>query len=264
MVVRFAAIFAVTCACTGGVGSTPPYDADPSAPDADPNAPDADPSAPDADPSAPDAAGSNSCVPLPDRTGEATYYDFADGSGNCSFPPTPDDLMVGAMNHTDYADSAVCGTCADITGPRGQVVVRIVDQCPECAPGDIDLSPEAFSAIADLVDGRVAINWRQIPCPVTGPIVYHFKDGSNPWWTAVQVRNHRHQVATLEYLDGGDWIAVERLSYNFFVEASGMGDGPYTFRVTDIHGHQLVDSGLPSLDDADASGAGQFPACPDD
>src|SRR5688572_22311008 len=32
------------------------------------------------------------------HTGEATYYTEADGGGNCSFDPTPQDLMVGAMN----------------------------------------------------------------------------------------------------------------------------------------------------------------------
>ncbi|HTJ80909.1 MAG TPA: expansin EXLX1 family cellulose-binding protein, partial [Polyangiaceae bacterium] len=84
------------------------------------------------------------------HSGDATYYDFADGSGNCSFPATPDDLMVGAMNHTDYADSAVCGACADVTGPNGTVHIRIVDQCPECPQGNIDLSPEAFAVISPL------------------------------------------------------------------------------------------------------------------
>src|SRR6188472_3800077 len=88
------------------------------------------------------------------HTGEATYYDFADGSGNCSFPATPDDLMVGAMNHVDYAQSAVCGACAELTGPNGVVKVRVVDQCPECPQGDIDLSPDAFALIADLAAGR--------------------------------------------------------------------------------------------------------------
>jgi len=205
-----------------------------------------------------------SCEPAEERTGEGTYYDFADGSGNCSFDPTPDDLLVGAMNETDYAGSAVCGSCVEIEGPRGMVDVRIVDRCPECAPGDIDLSPEAFSHIANLVDGRVPIRWRQIPCPVSGPIVYKFKDGSNQWWTAVQVRNHRHPVASFEWSGpGGDWLPVERLMYNYFVAPSGMGPGPLSFRVTDIHGHQLVDTGVPQLTDAEFPGTAQFPPCED-
>ncbi len=201
------------------------------------------------------------CDPDDTRTGEATYYDFADGSGNCSFPATPDDLMVGAMNHTDYAGSAVCGSCVRIEGPEGTVDVRIVDQCPECPVGDIDLSPDAFAMIAPLEAGRVDISWQTISCPVEGPVVYHFKDGSNPYWTAVQIRNHRHAIASFAVEQDGGWVDVPRVDYNFFVKDDGMGEGPLSFRITDVLGNTLEDSGIPLLDDADASGVGQFPEC---
>lgn len=195
------------------------------------------------------------------RTGEATYYD-ADGSGACGFAPSPGDLMVAAMNAPDYAGSAVCGSCAHVVGPDGEVTVRIVDLCPECPSGNLDLSPQAFELIAPLPRGRVPIEWREVPCDVSGPLVYHFKDGSNQWWTALQIRNHRHAIARFEYLaDDGTFRAVERLDYNYFVEAAGMGPGPYTFRVTDIHGHVVEDSGIPALDDADAPSASQLAAC---
>jgi expansin (peptidoglycan-binding protein) len=194
------------------------------------------------------------------RTGEGTYY-AATGAGNCSFAATPDNLMVAAMNHTDYANAQMCGAFVQVEGPRGEVVVRIVDRCPECAPGDIDLSREAFALIADPVDGRVPISWRIVSPELAGPIVYHFKDGSNQWWTAVQIRNHRNPIATFEYMDaGGQFQAVPREMYNYFVNPSGMGPGPYTFRVTDIYGHTLTDSGIPLLDNAPASGGQQFPA----
>jgi expansin (peptidoglycan-binding protein) len=45
------------------------------------------------------------------------------------------------------------------------------------------------------------------------------------------------------------------------VDASGLGEGPFTFRVTDVHGNVIEDSGIPLLDDADAPGASQLPAC---
>lgn len=203
------------------------------------------------------------CADADTHEGEATYYDFADGSGNCSFPATPDDLMVGAMNHTDYAGSAACGACARVVGPSGTVDVRIVDRCPECAPGDIDLSPEAFQNIAELSAGRVPISWQYIECPTTGPLVYHFKDGSNEWWTAVQVRNHNHAIASLAYLDeDGAFVDVPRLDYNYFVMDSGMGPGPYTFRVTDVLGNVVEDGGIAHVEDGDVPGSsGQFPAC---
>ncbi len=198
------------------------------------------------------------------HSGEATFYTFASGGGACLFDPTPNNLMVGAMNGVDYANSQVCGECVSLTGPNGTIVIRIVDLCPECPQGDIDLSPLAFSMIADTSLGRVPITWRVIQCEVTGPIQYHFKDGSNQWWTAVQIRNHRHPILSLEYLtSGGTYQSVQRLMYNYFVEPAGMGPGPYTFRVTDIYSHVLIDSGIPHIENGSVPGQAQFPPCDD-
>jgi expansin (peptidoglycan-binding protein) len=192
----------------------------------------------------------------PSRSGYATYYDWANGGGNCLFDPTPNDLMVGAMNPIDYAGSAVCGSYVSVKGPKGSVNIRIVDQC------DIDLSPAAFSVIADLPQGRVPIKWKVIPYPAQGNIVYHFKEGSNQWWTAVQIRNHRYPIARFEYMtSGGIYKTVRRQTYNYFVETTGMGPGPFTFRVTDAYGHVLVDGGVPHVENGNAVGAAQFPLC---
>jgi len=79
-------------------------------------------------------------VPIPFgevHTGEGTYYD-ATGAGNCSFDASPDNLMVAAMNHTDYDNAALCGAYVQVTGPKGVVVVRIVDRCPECPAGHVE------------------------------------------------------------------------------------------------------------------------------
>jgi|GEM_PF-1464250 len=194
------------------------------------------------------------------HAGEGTYYD-ADGGGNCMFDPSPDNLMVAAMNQIDYDNSSVCGSFIHITGPQGEVTVRIVDRCPECAAGDVDMSPQAFALIAPLEWGRVSITWRYAAGEVSGPIRYRFKDGSNPWWTAVQILNHRTPVAAVEMRDGeGNWVALERQEYNYFVEASGMGPGPYTIRVTDIYGRQLVDENIVFVEGGIVDGAANFDA----
>ncbi|MDC0666758.1 expansin EXLX1 family cellulose-binding protein [Nannocystis radixulma] len=195
------------------------------------------------------------------HSGEATYY-AADGSGNCSFDANPGEPMVAAMNNVDYAASAACGACVAIDGPDGSITVRIVDSCPGCPQGDIDLSEGAFPMIAAMELGRVPISWRYVSCATSGPIVYHFKEGSNEWWTAVQIRGHKNPIATLEFKDaGGQWQAVPRLDYNYFVAEQGMGPGPYAFRVTDTAGNVLEDSGVSFVEAGDAPGAGQFPAC---
>lgn len=202
-----------------------------------------------------------SCSGTPaDASGEATYY-AADGTGSCSFDASPDDLMVAAMNAPDYANAAWCGACVAVTGPAGSVVVRIVDQCPGCAHGDLDLSEEAFAMISPLSAGRVAITWHEVACDVSGPIAYHFKDGANEYWTAVQIRNHRYPIASVEAKVGDAWQGISRVEYNYFVETEGLGPGPYALRVTDTRGHVVEDPAIELGDDVTRTGAEQFPLC---
>ena len=200
-------------------------------------------------------------VPLV-HTGEATFYTFASGAGACMFDSTPNDLLVGALNPFDYAGSALCGACLRVSGPKGEVNIRVVDLCPECPKGNIDLSPLAFSLIGDTALGHVPISWFILDCSYRAPIVYHFKDGSSQWWTAVQIRNSRYPIATLEYLNASrQFAAIHRVDYNYFIEPSGMGPGPYTFRVTDAFGHMLVDSAIALSVNGDVPGRAQFPPC---
>jgi expansin (peptidoglycan-binding protein) len=199
----------------------------------------------------------------PVHQGIATYYQ-ATGDGACLFGPSPNDLLVAAMNAEEYSQAAVCGAYVQVAGPRGTVTVRIVDLCPECRAGHLDLSREAFGRIGDLPAGVVPISWQIVSPPLSGPIVYHFKDGSNPWWTAVQVRNHRNPVSRLEYRRAdGTWVDVRRTDYNYFVQTNpGMGTGPYTLRITDCYGNQLTDSGIPHVENGSVTGSGQFPPGP--
>ena len=199
------------------------------------------------------------------HSGEATFYDSVVGSGSCSFDSTDtmiDESMVGAMNQYDYLNSQICGACLSVTGPSGTILIRIVDMCPGCGKGGIDLSPKAFLLIADTSLGRVPITWQVVAYNVVGPVVYHFKDGSSQWWTAVQIRNHRYPIYSLEYLNSeNSFKQVNRVDYNYFVEPSGMGPGPYTFRVTDVYGHVLVDSSIALLPNGGVPGHSQFPSC---
>jgi expansin (peptidoglycan-binding protein) len=98
----------------------------------------------------------------PEQTGEATYYN-ATGTGSCGVP-FPSDYLVAAMNQAQYQKS-YCGKCVSVTGPNGTVVVRILDLCPGCKPGGLDLSETAFKQIADLSAGRVPITWHFVSCP---------------------------------------------------------------------------------------------------
>lgn len=192
------------------------------------------------------------------HSGEATYY-AATGEGACSFDASADDLMVAALNAPDWQGSAWCGACVRASGPRGEVNVRIVDLCPECAAGDLDLSPQAFDEIAERELGRVPISWTFVSCPTRGNVRYRFKDGANPYWTAVQVNNHALPIKSMEWSkDARSWITMQRQDYNYFLDDGGFGDGPSHVRITSTDGQQLVDD-LPQVQEyLVIEGAAQF------
>ncbi len=206
-----------------------------------------------------DDAGVGATCDSVERDGIATYY-AATGAGNCSFDPTPDDLMVAAMNDPDYEGSQVCGECVAVDGPSGSVTVRIVDRCPECESGHLDLSMEAFAEIAELELGRVDITWQVVPCAVDGPIEYWSQEGSNDFYLAVQIRNHRTAIASFEGRASGDgaYVSMPRVDYNYFLAESGLGPPPYDFRVTDVNGTVLEDLGVALPHGGMATGDDQF------
>ncbi|HND12053.1 MAG TPA: expansin EXLX1 family cellulose-binding protein [Pseudomonadota bacterium] len=192
------------------------------------------------------------------QTGDGTYYG-ATGAGACSYDPSPSNLMVAAMNAPQWAASAVCGTCVDVTGPKGTVTVRIVDLCPECKSGDLDLSEQAFTMIADKSAGRVKISWTPVACAVSGPLGIHFKEGSNAWWMAVQVRNSRLPIKDIELQQSGNWVKLQPQTFNYYVaDTPDPGPGPYTFRITAQSGQQVVESGIALQVGQTVSGTQQF------
>ncbi|MDJ0752879.1 MAG: expansin EXLX1 family cellulose-binding protein [Ardenticatenaceae bacterium] len=214
-----------------------------------------------------------------ERSGNATYYWEADGSGNCLFDSLPEPQYVAAMNRQDYNSpqingqnfptATMCGAFAEVTGRKGTIIVQIVDQCPDagCVRGHLDLSPEAFAEIDDIPLGFVPITWQFVSPPMDGPIKFRYKDGSSQWWTAVQIQNHRNPIATVEVQKGGNWVNLERQDWNYFLDSSGFGQGFHTFRVTDVFGNQLIETSKVNLDQFDPNtvdwtGDGQFPPPP--
>lgn len=174
------------------------------------------------------------------HNGKATFYDSAGAGGNCSFPSAPADRLYVALSPSEYAAAAACGGYLDVTGPKGKVRVVIMDQCPGCAPGHLDLSKEAFAKIADPVQGVVPVSYRAVvDPPLSGPLTFRMKDGASQWWFAVQVGNHGNPLRSVEAkAPGGSYRPAVRQNYNYWIIDGGLGVGPYTIRVTDVYGHQ--------------------------
>ncbi|MGW7458114.1 expansin EXLX1 family cellulose-binding protein [Streptomyces sp. NPDC054797] len=181
--------------------------------------------------------------------GVATAYAAGDGNGACLFGPS-DDLMVAAMNTTDYESSRACGAYVRVHAASGaSITVRITNECPlPCAPGQLDLSEQAFAKLADPKLGRVPITWSLLSSPTSGPLSVRYKTGSSPHWCGIQVLGHRNPVARLEVRTAKGWRALPRTAYNYFLAADGSGCGG-AMRITDIYGEQLTVDGTALLPD---------------
>ncbi|KAJ2860205.1 hypothetical protein GGH94_005657 [Coemansia aciculifera] len=100
-------------------------------------------------------------------TGDGTF--FSPGLGSCGLTNSDSDL-IAAIPAPQYGTNAnpnnaeVCGKCALVKGPKGQVKVKITDRCPVCKTGDLDLSPSAFQQIGDFDAGRIPISWSFVAC----------------------------------------------------------------------------------------------------
>jgi expansin (peptidoglycan-binding protein) len=195
------------------------------------------------------------------HSGEGTYY-YRESTGAANLDYLEDTYYTAAMNNEDYMNG-LAGAYIEITDKDGDKVnVVITDRLPEGAKGDIDLCPSAFEKIEPLVTGRMSITWKIIPFPAEGPIQYVFKPTSSQYWAEVQVRNAKYPIKKLEYYDKSSksYVELPRQEYNYFTAKSGMGEGPYTFRVTDFYGHVLVDKGIAiNTTETPVNGAANFP-----
>jgi expansin (peptidoglycan-binding protein) len=177
-------------------------------------------------------------------SGVATHYDAKDGDGACLYGPSPD-LMIAAMNHTDYETSKACGAYIGVRVAGGaSVTVRITNECPECAPGQLDLSEQAFAKLAALSAGRIPITWNLLSPSTSDTVSVRYKTGSSRNWCGIQALGHRNPLARLEVSTGDGWRQLSRTDYNYFLSEDGTGCGG-PLRLTDIYGEQLTVTDIP-------------------
>lgn len=201
------------------------------------------------------------CPPPFTGAGDGTFYFPSPGAVACGLPWTPGE-HVAAINGAQWAGSAHCGEYLRVTGPLGSTVVKIVDQCPECVSGDIDLSQEAFAAIANPIDGRVPIQWERIARPGTGNLVFHF-ESSNAFFLDIQVREHRYGVQSLEVFNNGSFQPMSRQDYNRFQYPPNPSlPGPLLLRVTATTG-EAIEQTVNNPGNGDVAGSAQFAPCSD-
>jgi expansin len=174
-------------------------------------------------------------------SGIATHYVLS-GLPNCSYPSPPANNLFVALSPSEYNSAAACGGYLTVTGPDGSVTVQVIDQCPECATGHIDLSEPAFAQLSPLGAGLINVHYEYLADPaLPGPITMEVKSGSSQYWLALLADNTGNPLASVQVETGsGGWISLARASYNYWIAQSGAGSGPFTVRLTDTQGNQVT------------------------
>jgi len=198
----------------------------------------------------------------PIYTGDATAYGSERDNGNCSFPTDEyyDDMMYAAINKKQYENDFACGACAVVISteqPYNPIRIRVIDKCPECKHGDLDLSDKAFRALTNIQPSRKKITWALIPCdvkvgeypPLVEPgsdIKFSFKEHSNKDYAEIKIYNTRYPVAKFFVKVDGKFVPMKRRLYNYWVREGhpALGPGPFDFRVELADGSVVEANGV--------------------
>ena len=144
-----------------------------------------------------------------------------------------------------YASAAACGGYLEVTGPHGSVRVKVIDQCPDCAAGHIDLSETAFAALAPLSAGLISVSYSSLADPLLpGPVSVEVKQGSSQYWLALLADNTGNPLAAVQVRTPSGWLSPGTGQLRLLDRLLGAGAGPFTVRLTDIEGHQVTVAGI--------------------
>ncbi|ETP30022.1 hypothetical protein F442_20912 [Phytophthora nicotianae P10297] len=183
-------------------------------------------------------------------TGDATSYTLGQVSaGNCNFMYDPGvDDNYAALNSEQWDSTLNCGRCAEVScdddrcsDTTSTQIVYIVDRCPECKQGDLDLSPAVFEAITGSDPDRYSIKWRFVDCPVSGNIEYCTKSGSSSSWLAIQPANFASGVASMK-IANQDVTMVDSCYYYLLNGGSNVDMSAVSVELTSFSGETITET----------------------
>eukprot|EP00644_Phytophthora_capsici_P003485 jgi/Phyca11/116881/e_gw1.31.389.1 len=202
-------------------------------------------------------------------TGDGTAYTLGDtSSGNCNMMSALNFATTdyAALNNDQWSGLQNCGRCAEVScdddrcaDKTKSVVVQLLDRCPECKHGDLDLSPSVFKTLTGSHPSRYTIKWKFVDCPVAGNVNYCLKGGSNNYWTAIQPTNVATGVTSLKI--NGKATKMLDGAYYYLLYGAGTSQtdlSSVSVSLTDINGLSITDKVSLSAGSC-TKGARQFP-----
>ncbi|CAE6415847.1 unnamed protein product [Rhizoctonia solani] len=80
-------------------------------------------------------------------------------TANGAFIGNVDSELVVALGPSKYNKTKKCGQSITVKSGGKSVNVKVVDLCPSCGGGSLDLSPAAFKKLAPLGKGVIQVSW---------------------------------------------------------------------------------------------------------
>ncbi|KAI9654410.1 MAG: hypothetical protein M1831_005376 [Alyxoria varia] len=183
-------------------------------------------------------------------SGKATVYGGNLQGGTCSFSTMkelPAGLFGVAMTDSIWNNGYNCGGCVEVKSGGKKIKAMVVDKCPGCGPGHLDLFPDAYAKFSGN-PGIIDVDWQFVDCKaeITEPLQIRLKEGVSSHWFSAQVVGATRRTKKMEYRKpGGQWINIaKREDHNMFTEASGVGAKVIDIRVTSHVGTQVVVNGI--------------------
>ncbi len=180
--------------------------------------------------------------------GEVTAYGSAWEGGACLYQSLPEEgkrqfVAINRVLWMELGMQNVCGRCVKMEYNGNAAIGMISNLCPECKRGDLDLSDALYYNLTGSTPSRLPFKWSLEDCDermgVSGNIHFFIKDGSNPWWLAVQPVNFKVPMIqmSIEYPMG----KVSDMPFgvgglNYYIAQGLAINGPFTLRGVDKEG----------------------------
>ncbi|KAG7388746.1 hypothetical protein PHYBOEH_007699 [Phytophthora boehmeriae] len=139
--------------------------------------------------------------------------------------PSDATTKYAALNAEQWEETMNCGRCAEVwctdssCASQSSEIVYIMDQCPGCEYGDLDLSPDVFEGITGQSYTKLGIEWKFVDCPISKNVEYCLKTGSSEFWVAIQPANFVSGVQSLK-INGQETTVIDS-AYYFLIDGSG-------------------------------------------
>ena len=184
-------------------------------------------------------------APETPHPGFCTGYIGDMSSGRCGIAPVAEGILPCAISNEDYRAGMLAGAYLHVTAENGKTTDVLVTDTSAGASGHLDLHISAFEQLAPRDVGRLCA---RALCPrIRAYACFYVLDHVYPIWSVERL------------CADGTWAEVRRRSDNVFI-LSGAGEGPFTFRLTDIYGRSFVEENIPLCDGETVTGTQNFPA----